>query len=288
MLAFWIQYRNVIMRTLYAAVLGVCIWGVYLFMEQRKKEGSEQALASAASVDDLRKVTTEWAGTAAAATAQFRIADELRTAGKFDEAATEYGNFAQKNPTLPLLAASVAAQGITLEKAGKQDEALATYKRLQTNYPKSGHVSVATLGIARILAAKGNRDEAIAALDSLLQGSHPFSQDAIGRAARDLQDDLKNPNARKTGGTPRPAPAPAPAPTPGAPNNRPSPLLPVPPGATPPVPAPAPAPEAAKPATPAPAPAPEAAKPATPAPAPAPEAAKPATPAPAPAPEPPK
>ena len=280
MLAFWIQYRKVIMRTVYAAVLGVCIWGVYLFVEQRKKEGSEQALASAGSVDELRKVTTDWAGTAASATAQFRIADELHTAGKFDEAATEYRNFAQNNPTHPLLAASVAALGVTLEKAGKQDEALATYKRIQTNYPKSAHVSVATLGVARILAAKGNRDEAIAALDSLLQGSHPFSQDAIARAARDLQDDLKNPNARKTGGTPRPAPAPAPAPapTPGAPNSRPSPLLPVTPGATPPV----PAPEAAKPATPAPAPAPEAAKPATPAPAPAPEAPKPA------APEPPK
>ncbi len=226
MLAFWIQYRKAIMGGVYVVILGLVLWGVYLFMEERKKAGSEQALASATSIDDLRKVTTEWSKTPAAATAQYRIANELHTAGKFDEAATEYRNFAQSNPAHPLLVASVAALGNTLEAAGKQDEALATYKQIQTNHPKSGHIQMATLGVARILAAKGKTDEAIAMLDSIVLGANPFMQNAFVREAQELQQALKNPNARKTGGTPRPAPAPAPAPTPGAPNT-PSPLLPL-------------------------------------------------------------
>ena len=161
LLAFWIQYRKVITRCLYAVILGIILWSVYLYMEARKKEGSEAALATANTADELRKVTEEWSNTPAAATAQFRIADELRKQGKIDEAAKAYGDFAQKNPTHPLVAGSIASLGLMLEGAGKQDAALAAFQRIQSNFPKSAHMSIALLGIARIQVAQEKTDDAL-------------------------------------------------------------------------------------------------------------------------------
>ena len=256
LLAFWIQYRKVIVRSFYAVLVGLALWTVYLYAESRKKEGSEGALASAKTADELRKVTAEWTGTPASATAQFRLADELRKEGKFDEAVKAYTEFAQKNPAHPLLVGSIAALALTQETAGKKDEALATYQRIQSSYPKSGHAPLALIGIARIQAEQGKIDEATKTLDTLLQSGSSFG---FMSEAQRLQAALKNPNARKTGGTPRPEPPPAPVTTPGAPNT--------PPAAAKPAPA-APAPATPAPATPAPAaPAPAAPAPATPAPA---------------------
>ena len=273
LLAFWIQYRSVIKGCIYVAILGIVLWSVYLYMDARKKEGSELALAGAKTADELRKVTTDWAGTAAAATAHLRMADELRAAGKADEAAKEYQDFAAKNPTHPLVAGSIASLGLTLESAGKQEQALAAYQRIQSSYPKSAHMAVALMGIARIQAAQGKTDEAVKTLDALIQRSTPGNPFSFANEATRVQASLKNSNGKKTGGTPRPAPPepPAtPAPTPGAPNTPPTP-----PAATTPAPAtPAPATPAPAPATPAPAtPAPAAGNPPPPA-APAPEAPK--------------
>ncbi len=267
LLAFWIQYQKVIMRCFYAVVLGLALWAVYLYAESRKKEGSESALASAKNADELRKVTTEWTGTPAAATAQYRLADELRKENKLDEAAKEYTAFAKNNPAHPLLVSSIAALGLTLETAGKTSEALATYQRIQSSYPKSGHLPLALISIARIQAAEGKTDEATKTLDTLLQSGSSYG---FRSEAQRLQAALKNPNARKTGGTPRPvpppAPAPAAAPTPGAPNTPPSAVIPATPA--PAAPAPVPAAPAPVPATPAPASAAPAPVPAPPADAP--------------------
>ncbi len=249
LLAFWIQYRKVIVRCFYAVLLGLALWAVYLYAEDRKKEGSEGALASAKNADELRKVMAEWTGTPAAATAQFRLADELRKEGKFDEAAKAYSEFAQKNPAHPLHVSSIAALGLTQETAGKKDEALATYQRIQSSFPKSGHAPLALIGIARIQTEQGKTEEATKTLDTLLQSGPSFG---FMSEAQRLQAALKNPNARKTGGTPRPVPPPAPVPTPGAPNTPPAAVTPAP---APVAPAPAPVAPAPAPATPAPAPA---------------------------------
>lgn len=219
LLAFWIQYRKVIVRCFYAILLGLALWTIYLFAEARKKEGSESALTSAKNADELRKVMTEWTGTPAAATAQFRLADELRKEGKFDEASKAFSEFAQKNPAHPLHVSSIAALGLTQETAGKKDEALATYQRIQSSYPKSGHAPLALIGIARIQTEQGKTEDATKTLDTLIQSE--ASMGFMSEANR-LQAALKNPNARKTGGTPRPVPPPAPAPTPGAPNTLPA------------------------------------------------------------------
>ena len=261
------------MRCFYAVVLGLALWAVYLYAESRKKEGSESALASAKNADELRKVTTEWTGTPAAATAQYRLADELRKENKLDEAAKEYTAFAKNNPAHPLLVSSIAALGLTLETAGKTPEALATYQRIQSSYPKSGHLPLALISIARIQAAEGKIDEATKTLDTLLQSGSSYG---FRSEAQRLQAALKNPNARKTGGTPRPlpppAPAPAAAPTPGAPNTPPGAVIPATPAPVPATPAPVPATPAPVPATPAPVPAAPAPVPAAPAPVPEPPA----------------
>ncbi len=268
LLAFWIQNRKLIIRCVNLAILGGILWTAYMYMETRKEKGSQTALATAKTVDELRKVTTEWAGTAAAATAQFRVADELRKEKKYDEAVKEYRDFATKNPTHPLVAGSIASLGQTLEIAGKSDEALTAYQRIQTSYPNSGHFAIALIGIARIQAAQGKTDEAIKTLDTIIQRSSATGPGGFASEAMQMQAALKNPNARKTGGTPRPAPpAPpeVPAPTPGAPNTPPAAITPAPaaPVVTPApaVPAPPAAPAPVEPAKPADAPkAPEPAK----------------------------
>ncbi len=277
LLAFWIQYRKLIIRCINLAVLGGILWVAYMYMEKRKEEGSQTALATAKTVDELRKVTTEWAGTAAAATAQFRVADELRKEKKYDEAVKEYRDFATKNPTHPLVAGSIASLGQTFEIAGKTDDALATYQRIQSSYANSGHLAIALIGIARIQAAQGKTDEAIKTLDGIIQRAGSTGPGGFASEAMQMQASLKNPNARKTGGTPRPAPpAPpeVPAPTPGAPNTPPAAITPAP--AAPVVtPAPAAPVVTPAPAVPAPPAAPVPVEPAKPADAPkAPEPAK--------------
>jgi TolA-binding protein len=286
LLAFWIQYRKTILGCFYALIAGVAIFAVYLFAENKKKEDSQNALAGAKTAADFSKVATEWSGTAAAATAQFRAADELRKEGKIDEAAKEYRDFATKNPTHPLMIGSIASLGLMLESAGKNEEALATYQRIQNSYATSGHFPVALMGIARIQAATGKTDEAVKTLDTLIQKT-AGRQNGFGFEAQRMQAALKNPNARKTGGTPRPAPpVTAPTATPGAANPIP-PMLQNPGFSAPATPAPAavtPAPAPAVPAAPPieapaakPAEAPKAPEPAKPAEAPkAPESAKPA------------
>ena len=298
LLAFWIMHQRLIIRLLIVALLAVAVWGAFLFMDYRRRAGSEAALTSAKTSADYRKVAADWSGTPAAGTAFIRLAEELRNEGKPAEAAQALREFLAKHPLHPLRVPASHALASSLETAGKFDEALAAYQQFASAHGRSAFAPLAFTGQARVLIALGRTDEARKVLESIEQ---KFPGNPLMREASMLLDEIKNPAARKTGGSPRPAPTPAPAPAPAL-NLQGTPPAPLPPG-TPapsikitPVPAPAPAPAPApgpslnlQGTPPAPVPPAAPAPPVTPAPAtPAPAAPAPAAPPIPPSPAPPK
>jgi tetratricopeptide (TPR) repeat protein len=211
LLAFWIQYQRLIIRLVIVALLGVAGWGAFLFMDYRKRVGSEEALANANAAADYRKVIADWQGTPAAGTAGIELAEALRKDGKPAEAAQVLREFLDKNPVHPMRVAAAHALAASLETAGKLDEALAAYQQFGSAYGRSAFAPLAYIGQARVLLALNRPDEAQRALESVDQKfpGNPFLEDA-----HTLLEEIKNAAGRKTGGSPRPTPTPAPAPAP--------------------------------------------------------------------------
>jgi tetratricopeptide (TPR) repeat protein len=208
LLAFWIQHQKLIARLLIAALVGVAIWGIYLFMDYRKRAGSESALASAQKAEDYRKVVTDWPGTAAAGTAYVRLAEELRKENKPKEAAGALREYLDKYQTHPLRVPAAHALAASLETAGELEAALAAYQNFATAHSRSAFAPLGLIGQARVLTALGKPEDArliLETVDLKYQGN-PFTYDA-----RTLLASIKNPAGSKTGGAPRPAPTPAPA-----------------------------------------------------------------------------
>lgn len=201
LLAFWIQYRNTIVRSLVLIIVGVAVYFGYEFSKQRKLADSAQALAVAKSADDLRKVTANWAGTPAAGSALLRLGDELRREGKYDESVKALQEFAEKYPESVLQDRALISLGITQEFAGKADDAVATYQRVVSTYPTSSAAADAKIRQARVLKSKGKTEEALRILQSFeKEQKSPF----YIKEAKALSDEIKNPNGRITGGNPRP------------------------------------------------------------------------------------
>lgn len=233
LLAFWIQHQRLVIRLVIVALLGVIAWGAWLFMDYRRHAGSQEALASAKTAGDYRKVTTDWTGTPAAGTAYIRLAEELRKENKPVDAAQALREFLDKYQVHPLRVGASHALAASLETAGKFDEALAAYQQLASAHGSSAFAPLAFIGQARVLIALGKTEEARKALESVEQKfpANPFVDDA-----RVLLDEIKNAAGRKTGGSPRPTPVPDPAPSP-APSAIPLGIPPVPPTPVPNIPA---------------------------------------------------
>src|SRR5688572_19859141 len=82
LLAFWIQYRSLIIRSfLLFAVILAAVFGYRLF-QHLKQTNSQNALASAKTVEEFRKVAADYEGTHAAASALLRAAEALRASDK--------------------------------------------------------------------------------------------------------------------------------------------------------------------------------------------------------------
>ena len=211
LLAFWIMHQRLVIRILIVALLAVAVWGAWLFMDYRRRAGSEDALGNAKTAADYRKVTADWTGTPAAGTAFIRLAEELRKEGKPADAAQALRDFLDKYPLHPLRVAASHALASSLETAGKFDEALAAYQQFAASHGRSAFAPLAYVGQARVLMSLGRQDEARKVLESIEQ---KFSGNPLMEEANVLLDEIKNPAARKTGGSPRPTPPPAPAPAP--------------------------------------------------------------------------
>ena len=219
LLAFWIQYRKTVIRVLVLVLIGVAIYFGFEFARQRKLAESAQALASAKSSDDFRKVSADWAGTPAAGSALLRLGDELRREGKYDESAAAIREFGEKYPKSELQDRALISLAITLELAGKTDEAFSTYQRVVSTYATSSAAEDAQVRQARILRAKGKMEEAQRILAALEQQQKDSKKGSLYlNEAQALAEEIKNPNGRVMGGNPRPV-----QPEPVAPETKPAP-----------------------------------------------------------------
>src|SRR3954471_11159879 len=83
---FWYRHRREIVIAIILLLVGAAGFGVYrLYASQRANQAATQ-LAAANSVEDYRKVISEFGGTPAGASAALLLAGRERIEGKFAEA----------------------------------------------------------------------------------------------------------------------------------------------------------------------------------------------------------
>lgn len=201
LLVFWLENRKLIIRITAVILLGVAAWGAYLFMEYRRRAGSEQALANAKTAAEYRKAADEWEGTPAGGTSMLRLSEEQRKEGKTLEVAQTLREFLEKYKAHPMRVTAAHAVAAALETAGKNEEALAAYQQFGASYGSSSFAPLAQIGQARILINLNREEEAQKLLETVEQKyqGNPFTYDA-----QRLLDEVRNAAGRKTGGFPVP------------------------------------------------------------------------------------
>ncbi len=167
-LEFWIRYKSKIL--LYGGILivGLAIFSIVELVQNQAKKAAEAAFASAKTADDFRKVADAYPHTIVGANAQLMLAEQLRNAGKNDDAAAALRTFISNHADHPLIAGAYLSLGSILENQDKLDEALTNYQKVTTSYLNSYAAPMAWLGQARILKKKGKTEEARRAYETVM------------------------------------------------------------------------------------------------------------------------
>jgi predicted negative regulator of RcsB-dependent stress response len=174
-----------------AAVVGAVVLCLTLYSSYRtnriEKASSALALAMQATGDERQKglvvVTTDFSGTPSAIWAAVEIAHDLITAGKFKEAAEQYGVVRKKtshsDPLHPLLSFGLAQ---AYEASAEFDAAALEYKALQKI---AGYEGEGFTGLARIYESQGKEKEALAVYEDYLATFTGQDQNNPDRVALD-------------------------------------------------------------------------------------------------------
>ena len=187
-LVFWMKHQRTVLLLVGLFVAALLIYFISEFAKVKKLEAAAHSLAGAKDTTGLRKVATDYAGTAAGGNAQLLLADKLRQEGKPDEAVTTLRAFIDKYPDHPLISGGWTSLAASLEAQGKQDEALSAYQKVSTTYATSFSAPVALLGQARIFKAKGKADEARRLYDQLV---NQYPETMFAQQARRESRELK-------------------------------------------------------------------------------------------------
>lgn len=236
-LEFWILHKSKILLLTGLFLVGLVAFGISEWSRHKTQRESQQLLAGAKGADDYRAVVAKYPKSMAAASALLLLADDLRSAGKFDDSSAQLRTFIANFPKHPLVSGAWTSLAGNQEAQGKNDEALETYRKVTSSFPTSFSAPIALLGQARLLQGQGKADDARRIYEQVIQQYQgtAFGQEAVAE------------NQKLT----KPAPAPGPA-APAAKAEAPKAEAPAPKAATP-APAPAAAPATPAPATPAPA-----------------------------------
>jgi tol-pal system protein YbgF len=159
-LVFWIQHRTKIVLLGGLLIVGLTTFAISEIVRTRSNAASRDLFAKATTVEDFRKVVTEYPSTAAGANAHLLLAEKLREEGKFDDSAKVLQTFIEKYPTHELISGAYTSLAANLEAQGKVDDALSTYQKVSTSYANSFSVPAALLAQARILTGKEKTEEA--------------------------------------------------------------------------------------------------------------------------------
>ncbi len=168
LLVFWMQHQRKVIAIASLLAVALLVFLAAEFLRIQKLTGSARALSTATDETALRKVLSDYPGTAAAGEAHLLLAERLRKAGKLDEAATTLRAFIDKSPEHPLISGAWTSLAATQEMQGKTDEALSTYQRVSTSFSTSFSAPVALLGQARIFKQKGKTEDARRIYDQVI------------------------------------------------------------------------------------------------------------------------
>jgi tetratricopeptide (TPR) repeat protein len=190
---------------------------VFEFTEGRARAAAARDFAAAKTEDDYRRVIQAHSGSVVAANARLMLADQLRAAGKLDEAAATLREFIDKNANHPLIAGAWTSLGFTQQDQGKNDEALNTFQRVAATYPTSFAAPVALLAQARLYKVRGEMDQAKRLYEQVVSqfGQTNFAREALMETQRLPKKSEPPATAGAPATTPGSNAAPNPAPSPG-------------------------------------------------------------------------
>lgn len=157
---FWDLHKSKVMAVIVIALLALAGFGGYRFYTERRVNAAASLLASAKTPAEFQKVSGEYPGTPAGASAYLLLADGQKAEKKFSEANATLQTFLDKYPKHELTGTARLAMAGNLEALGKKDEALSTYQRLVASQPRAFTAPVALFSQIHLLREKNQIEEA--------------------------------------------------------------------------------------------------------------------------------
>ena len=149
-------------------VAAIAVGGWYGWENHRVavKAAASNAVANAATTEEIEEAVSEYSGTATEGALKLRLAKSYFDGGRFEEALAQYEALIGQAPD-GFADIPVVGKAQCLEALKKFDEARAAFDDFVKVSPKGYLTLTAQLGAARCLAQAGKKDEALARLAAL-------------------------------------------------------------------------------------------------------------------------
>ncbi len=157
---FWELHGKRIMLGVGAVVLAIVAMGAWALMQHKAVARAAKDFAAASSEEQLRAVISNHTDSVVAGNARLLLAEDLREAGKGEEALTLLQELLDQKPDHPLAAVATLALGETNAALGKYEEAAVKYEQVQTRFASSFAAPLAMLGRAQAMVALGRTEDA--------------------------------------------------------------------------------------------------------------------------------
>src|SRR5438552_3893182 len=102
-LVFWEQHKIKVVAYVALLVVGVVIFGLYEYTNERRTAEVERLFSQAYTANAYREVADKFPRTVAGGDAELMLAASLRNEKKYDEAAATLKSFIDHNGTHPLI-----------------------------------------------------------------------------------------------------------------------------------------------------------------------------------------
>lgn len=168
MSVFWYRFRREIAIGFVILLLGAAALGAYRFYSTKREDDAATQLAAANTVEDFRKVASQFNGTAAGGSAYLMWAEKQRADGKFEDANKTLQEFVDKNPKHELVSSAKMAMAANLESLKKTDEALSLYQQIAATYPRSFTAPLALISTVPLLKEKHQPEAARRACETVV------------------------------------------------------------------------------------------------------------------------
>lgn len=164
---FWEAHWKKFVAVLVVVVFAILAAGGWAYFRSSQRSSAAALYAEASTLDAWRGVVAQYPDSLVAGNAQIRVAKELRSEGKLDEAASELQLFVSSQPGHPLAGAAWLTLGEIRQLQSNTDGSLEAYRTASGRYQQSYAAPLALLAEARLLAAQGKGGEARAILESI-------------------------------------------------------------------------------------------------------------------------